>query len=308
MRRFGAVAAVAALVLTGCGRGKAADDATVKQTGGGKAAKLTVNATDYRFSGVPATVSGGGLDLELRNQGKFTHEAFLLSVGSTPQEQVLRDFAKVIEGEGAPIPAYVNAGGGVGNLKAGRTGAGSLRVPAGRYLLVCTLTDADSKEGPQGPPNPSDKPHFERGMVAPITFTGDNRAAPAATPASVVAKDYSFTLSGLKAGDNTVSFRNTGPAQIHQAAVLEFPAGVDEGKAQQMFNQIAQAQGPPPPGTPAPKDVTQAEPLSPGAGVETFRATLRSGRTYGFVCFINDRSGGPPHAIKYHMAIFKRIT
>ena len=44
---------------------------------------------------------------------------------------------------------------------------------------------------------------------------------------------------------------------------------------------------------------------SPGYG-STFTATLEAGRTYVVLCFVSDKTGGPPHAIAHHM--FKIFT
>jgi hypothetical protein len=34
---------------------------------------------------------------------------------------------------------------------------------------------------------------------------------------------------------------------------------------------------------------------------QTFTTTFKAGRTYLAACFIQDKAGGPPHAIAHHM-------
>src|SRR5205085_885778 len=77
--------------------------------------------------------------------------------------------------------------------------------------------------------------------------------------ATITARDYTFDTSGLKAGDNDIVFRNTGPAQIHHVAVLGFAPGVNEAAALGAFQTFASL-GPdaqPPPGTPEPELLAQ---------------------------------------------------
>ncbi|MDQ6910494.1 MAG: hypothetical protein M3Z84_06885, partial [Actinomycetota bacterium] len=260
-----------------------------------------IGATEYSFSG-PDTITGGAVRVTLRNTGKKAHEVQLLRIGDTPPDQAIKDFTSVMD-SGGPVPAYLGAGGGVAKVNAGSAATGQLQVKPGKYLLVCTITDAASEPGgggggggPGGPPA-----HFTLGMLKPLTVAGDNGRTLAATGATITAKDYSFDTSGLKAGDNTITFANTGPDQIHEGVLMEFPAGVTEAGAMDAFKALAQSQGPPPPGTPQPTPVGQGAALDPGLR-EVFSAKLQSGRTYILLCFTSDKTGGPPHAFGHQMA------
>jgi hypothetical protein len=62
---------------------------------------------------------------------------------------------------------------------------------------------------------------------------------------------------------------------------------------------------PPPPGAVEPEDVGFSGVFGPGRG-STWELTLEAGRTYLMACFIQDLSGGPPHAVKYGM--YKAFT
>jgi uncharacterized cupredoxin-like copper-binding protein len=281
---------LAALLLT----------ATVLPACGGSSASAspTFTASEYKFGG-PSTIKGGVIDLTVRNEGKLKHEAALVRVGNTPRAQVLKDLDGVVQG--GPMPDYFGIGGGVAAITANTTGATKFAVKPGKYLLVCTYTDADSQEGGGGPGSENLPKHYNQGMVKAITVEGENSVAlPEGT--SITARDYTFDTSGLKAGDNTVTFTNKGPAQIHHVVVNEFPAGVDEAgatKALQAFFSTPEGQAPPA-GTPEPKDVGEAPPYDPGLG-GTFTVKLQAGRTYALMCFISDRTGGPPHAIAHNM-------
>lgn len=323
------------LLGPGCGKTTKTAAPTAKRS------QLTIEAGEYHFSG-PETVAGGSVDLLFRNTGKLAHEAALLRIGDTPPEKVIQDFGSVVEG--GAIPDYLGASGGVAKVKGGATGSASFQLKPGKYLFVCSLTDDDSKEGDDHDESKLPK-HFTLGMAKPLTVEGAGEAALPTTQASISAHDYNFDLDGLKAGDNSLTFRNSGPGQIHHVVVEEFPEGADEAAATSTFEafaQSAQSGGPPgaggppaeggppatdgppgdpgggpgdavpgeaqaPPGAPRPKQVLELQPLDPGLS-ETSRVTLQSGRTYLFACFIQDRTGGPPHAFGHQMYKVMKIA
>lgn len=305
-----AVAAMTAVVMVGglgaCGDDD--DDAT-----GGEASALRIVANEYGFE-APETVTGGVVDIEFENKGSLVHEAFILGIGDKPQAEALAAFKTVVTSEeGVPIPDFITAGGGATETDAGETSKTSVLLPAGDYLIVCTLTDADSQEdegggeegeGAEGGDEPELPVHFELGMVVPLTVTGgDAGATLPEADAQVTAKEYGFDVQGLEAGDETIAFTNAGPDQIHHVVVLEFAEGVDAAGAEAAFKAFGEAESsgtPPPEGTPEPEDAGGSSVFDPGRG-GTFTGEFKSGRTYLFACFINDRAGGPPHAFAHNM-------
>jgi hypothetical protein len=133
-------------------------------------------------------------------------------------------------------------------------------------------------------------------MIKKITVTGPSQVALPQADAVITGKEYTFDVTGLKAGTNEVLFRNDGPKEIHMAAALEFPKGVDEAAANKAVQSFF-GEGPPPPGTPEPEDVGFSGIFEVGGG-SVFKMEGRSGQVYAIVCFIQDRAGGPPHAAK----------
>ena len=107
-------------------------------------------------------------------------------------------------------------------------------------------------------------------------------------------------LSGLKAGENTIVFKNNGPAQWHFADINVFPKGVTVAQAEANIPKLLASQGPPPAGVVPPEEVGGSQIASPGHG-NTFSVTLEKGRTYVVLCFVSDKKGGPPHAIAHKM-------
>lgn len=238
--------------------------------------------------------------LTLKNDGKRTHEAVFVAAGDTGTARLKKDLTPIVRSDGKPTPAYLRFAGGVSLVPGGTTAASTLALPPGRYVIVCTLTDADTPATEGRPAAGADRFHFERGMSAELTVKaaaakpGAATAGPGAPDGTVTARDWSFDLPPLASGSRTVLFRNDG-MQDHSLSVAEFPEGLDAAAARTAFEALlaADADHPPPEGTPAPADVAFAGPLSAG-GAATFTIGLKPGRTYVFACYLSDRSGGPP--------------
>lgn len=163
--------------------------------------------------------------------------------------------------------------------------------------------EATEGEGPDEAP--SGPPHYELGMAQVIEVgAGDEGATLPEADGSITAFDYSFEAD-IDAGDTEINFVNDGPEQVHFASVQKFPEGTDAAAAEEAFAQLVEAgeDAPPPEGVPLPEDVGFSGIFSTGLGA-TFEledgAAFEPG-TYLLACFIQDREGGPPHAIGNQM-------
>jgi hypothetical protein len=321
VKRTVAVLAVAAFTivgLVGCGgdddTGRPTGDATATTTAGrGTEGGLTVEASEYKFAGVGATISGGLVDLTLKNVGKKAHEAAFLQIGDKTVDEALRALAPAFEGK--PFPDAPKVAGGVSMAKPGQSVGTRLLLPPGNYALICALTD-DATEpsagettttaSAEGIDNP---PHFVLGMKLEVKVRGGEGAALPDTGGSIRAADYSFDASGLKSGDNEVAFTNKG-TQLHHFVLSAFAEGVTEAQAIDAYRKLGEAEArrqPPPTGVPEPENVADTIPVDNGFG-ETVRFTLEPDRTYILLCFISDREGGAPHAFSHNMVKTFTVT
>jgi hypothetical protein len=139
-------------------------------------------------------------------------------------------------------------------------------------------------------------------MIQELTVTGDTEPELPEAGGTITARDYEFDVD-IPAGEQTVNFVNEGPAEVHHAVFFAFTEGTDEAAATTALEAfLASEDAPPPPEL----DMTATEEL-PTAGVfsagmgHTIETNLESGRTYALACFIQDRAGGPPHAIAHQM-------
>ena len=297
-------------VLAACsGGGKGGDDQAASSTTtttapAPVAPSVTVTAKEYGFD-VPPEIEGGVIRLTLQNDGKLKHEAVIVAAGDTPLAKLKQDLTPIVKGDEKPTPGYLHFQGGVSLVPGGTSEMSILTLPAGNYVMVCTLTDADSLKADAGPPSEAaQRFHFNLGMATPFTVKKTNSGTMPPTDGTFVARDWAFEVPPLVPGFKTMTFRNDGE-QDHSLAVAEFPDGVDEAAAKAAFETLLKADEAhrPPDDLPIPDDVAFAGPLSRG-GQSTFPINLKVHRTYVFACYMSDRTGGPLHAVGKHMVAY----
>ena len=265
---------------------------------------FTVTARDYGFD-LPSVVDGGVIRMTLQNDGNRKHEAIIVAAGGTPLDRFKQDLTPVVTGEGKPTPAYMRFQGGVSLVPGGTSEMAIMTLPVGSYVMVCTLTDADSLDATAGPPpDTAQRFHYDLGMATPFTVKAGNTNEMPSTDGTVVARDWAFEVPPLVPGFKVLTFRNDGQ-QDHSLAVAEFPDRVDEAAAKAAFETLlaADAEHPPPDSLPTPAEVAFAGPLSRGGQV-TFPINLKVHRTYVFACYMSDRSGGDLHATGKRMVAY----
>ncbi len=231
-----------------------------------------------------------------------------MEIGDTPLDQVGADLTPTIEG--GPFPDYLQNLAVPVVADGGATEQTTALLAEGNYALICTFTGVAPDEaatttsvveGTGGAEEEEGPPHYELGMIRPITIVpGDDAATLPESESSVTARDYAFDVN-VSAGQQTVTFMNEGPDQIHHAVFFPFREGIDKAAAEQALDTFlaSEEEGPPPPEFDIGEgwqNVTDFGLFSTGLGA-TYEVAFESGRTYAVVCFIQDRSGGPPHVI-----------
>ena len=271
------LALTAALTMPACG-----DDGDAGEPS--KPENLAIEVTEkgrdtFRLS-APKSVHAGLVEISLRSPaGEATHDAQLVRVqGGQNVEEVVAAVARL----GAPIPRWLIPAGGVGQTGGGAVGRTVQQLEPGRYFIL----DTDEPEGDNV------KSYAQTGATAALEVTGERGTAELPeTDAKVTAKDYTFAVSGLKAGKNEIEFENAGKQPHH---LMAFPyrngATLDEARK---FLMEGEGSGPPP------LDFAGTTRTSVLAGRDTqiVELNLKRGK-YALVCFLSDREGGPPHAAK----------
>ncbi len=229
----------------------------------------------------PASVKAGLVTLTLTNSDKSPRSAGIVRL---LDDHTVEEFEKAVDKEGAPIPAWIEDGGGVAGVKPGQSGSVTQVLAPGEY----GITDQSGGEG-EGPSN------SDLGARGEFTVTGPPSDAELPDqPATLTATDdgqdeYGFEFDGLKAGVNQVRFENTGK-ELHHAII--FP--INEGKT--IADVTAAFASDEPPKGPPPVDFENGlgTQVIDGGIAQNLELEFKPGK-YAVVCFVQDRKGGKPH-------------
>jgi hypothetical protein len=261
-------AAASSLVAVLLGLAACGDD----DGGGGEPKKLQIEATGGGKSvqlKAPKSADGGLVEISFKNSARDAQEAQLVRVeGNHSVEELLKVFAT----DGGPIPGWLRGGGGVGETKPGQTRSVTQRLPEGKYYVVDSNVEGEP-------------------ATAPLTVEGGDGGELPETDAGITARDYSFSTTGLKPGSNEVRFANSGK-ELHHLIALPINKGATLEDVKKAFRE-EEPSGPPPFDE---KGAVGTAVLDTGTSQVT-DLTLSKGK-YALVCFIQDRKGGPPHAVK----------
>ena len=235
------------------------------RAGAARSARLTITVDEagrkprYR---APRVTAGGLVEIRLRNAGEIPRKAQLWRIdGDHTVKEALR--------YGRRLPDWLRRAGGVSLTEPGATSATLQALPAGRYYVANTL----------GRP----------GIVAEFEVTAPATApAPPRAPARVESLDFSFRVSGLRPGRNSVDFDNTG-REPHHAYFTPMRAGSDIADVRRFFGSRTSS-GPPPVDT----DVVRETVVLEGGDRQVTQLNLPAGR-YALICFVRGRRGGPTH-------------
>jgi hypothetical protein len=264
LRAAAALAGVAALVA-GCG------------SSGSPAPKprnhLTIAIESFGASdelSVPPSVNSGVVQMKFENQTSKPHSAQIVRMdpGHDPLSAIHAGNAWAQGGK--PLPHWLHLAGGFGETKPGDTLPGAGKFIPGNYAVIDTVSHGK-----------------------PIYATFAVKGQPGSdqlpsSPSDVKAVDYSFSARGLRPGASFL-FENRGH-QPHEMTAVRLKPGATVA---QVKSYVKSQKGKSP--------VDQSSSASTGildAGASQLTTlNLKSGR-YALLCFVPDRRGGPPHALK----------
>lgn len=283
------VAVAAGALVAGCGD----DDESGSKSESAKpttfAISATAEGTKKKALEFPATVKAGLVTMTLTNSDTVPRSAGIVRLVG---DHTVEEFRKVVSEEGAPIPDWIEDGGGVSTVQPGETASVTQVLAPGKYAIA----DDEQEQGEDG------KSFADLGAQGEFMVTGEAVDAELpAQPATLTVTDdgggddgeYGFEFKGLKAGTNQVRFENTGE-QLHHALLFPIAKGKTIKDAEEAFAADGPPKGPPP----VEFDKGVSTQVIDGGVAQNVTLELQAATNYAVVCFIQDRKGGKPHIAK----------
>lgn len=257
------LALIAASALASCGGGS--DDRqelSFEVQSQGKA--VTISAPDSAEPGLAEITvtndSDSGADLQLiRVEGE--HSA----------EEVVAGLGKAIQGQA--FPEWFFAGGGVGSLGPGESATVTQVLQPGTYYAF------DTEGG---------RPDAKTAAVTEVSGEESDEKIEEGD-ATVEAAEYAFNAETLPSGATEIAFDNIG-AQPHHLIASPLKGDATAEDVEKFFKT---EEGAPP----LEEKGTKSTAVLEGGEGQLVTLDLEPGR-YALYCFITDREGGPPHALK----------
>jgi hypothetical protein len=246
--------------IAACG-GEDAQSLTFELEGSGKDVKVAA----------PDSAESGEAEVTLVNNADDGGELQLIRVeGDHSAAETIAALNGIQSGK--PFPDWFFAGGGVGVIGGGEEATVTKVLEPGTYYAF----DLEAS-----PPDPKSVPAIE--------ITGDEVEDDLSADATVSAFEYGFKEDGLSAGQTGIAFKNEG-AQPHHLLISPL---VGDATAADVEKAFKSEKGKPP----IEEEGSTNSAVIEGGETQLIDLDLKPGR-YAFYCFITDRQGGPPHALK----------
>lgn len=250
----------------------------------GGAAKPTRVAFELKPAGKkatmegPASVKAGVARITFKNATKKGGGAQLIRIeGNHTAEQTL-EAGEAWGDKGKALPEWMRLEGGVPNTGPGKQTAVTQSLAPGKYLAA----------------------DIESNAVAEFEVTGEASGEIEQPSSRIDAAEYSFTATGLRAGQSDVVFDNKGE-EPHFVVGLPIKPGKTIEDVKKSLAEEGEGEGEAPSEAEDPVDENDPSafdtPVFDGGGKQVLSLELKKGK-YALVCFIPDRKGGPPHVAK----------
>lgn len=232
--------------------------------------ELTGNIKSAKFS-APESADSGKAEITFINNNDSASDMQLIRIeGDHTPEEVVEGLGKAMQGE--PFPSWFFAAGGTPTLRPGKSGSVTQILEPGTYFPIDTAGSL---------PDP--------GSLTSVEVTGDESDEELKADTTVTASEYQFEADGLKAGESEIDFHNAG-AQPHHLLISKL---VGDATAEDVEGAFKSGNRKPP----LEEKGGLATAVIEGGESQLVNFDLKPGR-YAFYCFISDRQGGPPHALK----------
>lgn len=257
----GIAAALIASTLAACGD-EEAQELTFTLTEQGKGTKIAG----------PSSADTGVAEITLENKTDGEGDMQLIRVeGDHSTEEVIKGLESAMKGQA--FPEWFFGGGGVGIVPVDGSATVTQVLKPGTYYGI------DTEAG---------KPRADAIAVIDVTGEESDEELPEGD-GTVTAIEYGFEAEELPSGEVEIDFENGG-AQPHHLIAAPLKGDATAADVEQA---IKSEKGQPP----IDEEGTQNTAVLEGGEGQVVTLDLKPGR-YALLCFISDRQGGPPHALK----------
>jgi len=236
--------------------------------------RLDLVANEFGFAG-PSTVAAGRRVVSVRNRGRKLHHVQLLRLSDG---KGIADVFAALRADPSisRLPAWATPVGGPSAALPGATIESEVRLPAGRYAVICWIPAEDGT------------PHFMRGMMMPLEVVDAGKdPAPSTGPlTTVIVREYGFRfIAPTSPGRRTIRVENVG-SQPHELLIVRLNPGatLEQVAEWSEHGQLG----------PAPvADWRGVAAIAPGRSA-LLSMDFEPG-TYAVFCLSPDRGDGRPH-------------
>ena len=191
------------------------------------ASATVVTARDFRLE-LPPVIAGPLINILFENAGQEPHYLRFLRIGG---RQTLEDVA-AWRLAGGPLPAWLEAAGGVGTVAPGELVAFRAVMKPGRYVVLC------------GHPSPDGTPHADKGMYALVTVSGAGTEGDRLADATILLSDRGLQLFGEPVSGLYSLLASNLTRTSHQVLLVLLPDGVSEAGELQWFRDGSRGRRP----------------------------------------------------------------
>lgn len=257
------VAAMAAVGFAACGDSEETQSLTFTLSGDGESAKISA----------PSSAETGLAEITLKNDRKGEGDLQLIRAeGDHSADEVAKGLEAAMAGKA--FPEWFFAAGGVGTTAAGKSQTVTQVLEPGTYYAFNTEGSQDQSDS---------------ASVPAVEVTGDASDETVEAEETVDAFEYGFKTEQLTSGKTEIAFENTGTQPHH---LLAAPL-TGHNTAEDVEQAFKSEKGKPPFDE---KGFLSTAVLEGGEG-QLVTLDLKPGR-YVLFCFITDRQGSTPHALK----------
>jgi hypothetical protein len=264
------------LMISACASANPAMDSSADATVDSKLHSLRITANGKGWD-APESNPAGWTEITLVNQSEAMRQAAFLRL---EDGKTMEDVFAAIEAGLEGTPVWMKAYGGVSGVMPGETRTVTANLPAGQYIVVDPVPEADGVPG------------MAKGYFMPLLVEeSDAVTSVPLEDISIELVDYAFAFNhaSVKAGTQTIRVTNSGPQEAHEVVIVK----LNDGATAQNF--LAAFAPDAPPGPPPGQIVAGTAPFD-SITENYLEVEFEAGATYALICFLpSDQHEGQSH-------------